>query len=589
MDGTPFGRYRLVELLGRGGMGEVWRAHDTETDRIVAIKLLPAHFSADEEFQRRFRREAHAAARLNNPHVIPIHDYGEIDGQLYVDMRLIEGRDLQTLLADGPLEPARAVGIIEQVARALHAAHKVGLIHRDIKPSNILIDDDDFAYLIDFGIARAVEETRMTKSGNTIGTFQYIAPERLDARAEEDARADIYSLACVLYEALTGQPPFPGDSMAHLVTAHLGTPPPRPSTTHPNVPSGVDDVIATGMAKDPNQRYATTIELADAARNAITDPIARPTPAAKRRGTEQASSPVPPAAVTTYRQPQPPVSPWAPAATGRSAEPRDYPATDPRSGRPVGPVPTPRSRPRVGLIVAIVATVVVLASGITVYLLLRDRGPSQTPTAQTPTAQAVPPSNSPSSAPQSPPSPPNALNGLLLKANQINDAMGTSGMSSAGTMAAMPDNSSWVSDQACLPLSAAVQAKVYAGSRYNAVQAQVLSNPQQNTVDQAVVLFPAPQDASSFFAASTQGWQACSNRQFTIAANGNSQVQTVGPVSNTDGVLTATVTPANSVAVCERALTAANNVVVDVTTCIGPPGAAVNIAHQIAAKVPGGR
>src|ERR1700752_2894308 len=120
-DGTPFGRYRLIEMVGRGGMGEVWRAHDTGTDRIVAIKLLPAHFSDNEEFQQRFRREAHAAARLNTPHVIPIHDYGEIDGRLFVSMRLIEGRDLEAVLAEGPLKPARAVRIIEGVALALQA------------------------------------------------------------------------------------------------------------------------------------------------------------------------------------------------------------------------------------------------------------------------------------------------------------------------------------------------------------------------------------------------------------------------------------------------------------------------------------
>ena len=387
VDGTPFGRYRLVELLGRGGMGEVWRAHDTETDRIVAIKLLPASLSADEEFQHRFRREAHAAARLNNPHVIPIHHYGEIDGQLYVDMRLIEGRDLETVLADGPLDPARAVRIIEQIARALHAAHKVGLIHRDIKPSNILLDSDDFAYLIDFGIARSIDETRMTKSGYTIGTFQYIAPERLDARAEEDARADIYSLACVLYEALTGRPPFPGDSMAHLVTAHLNTPPPRPSTTQPNVPSRVDDVIATGMAKDPNDRYATTIELADAARDAITDPIARPTPIPTQPPSGLRPIPVPPAAVTKYRQPEPPPSPWAPAAIPYPSEPLAPGMADFESNRqPVEPVPTPQPRRRAGLIAAIVATVVVLASGIigiTGYVLLKHRNPSANPNGAT--------------------------------------------------------------------------------------------------------------------------------------------------------------------------------------------------------------
>jgi serine/threonine protein kinase, bacterial len=270
--GTPFGRYRLVELLGRGGMGEVWRAYDTETDRIVAIKLLPPHFLDNEEFKRRFRREAHAAARLHTPYVVPIHNYGEIDGRLYVDMRLVEGHDLDAVLADGPLDPARAVRIIEQVAMALHAAHEVGLLHRDVKPSNILLDRNDFAYLIDFGIARAAEETRMTKSGYPPGTFQYIAPERLGTRAEEDARADIYSLACVLYECLTGRPPFAAETMAGQVAAHLNTPPPQPSATQPDLPKQIDEVIATGMAKDPDNRYATTVELADAAHQALSAP-----------------------------------------------------------------------------------------------------------------------------------------------------------------------------------------------------------------------------------------------------------------------------------------------------------------------------
>src|SRR5246500_3367438 len=172
-------------------MGEVWRAHDTGTDRIVAIKLLPAHFSENEDFQRRFRREAHAAARLNTPHVVPIHDYGEINGRLYVCMRLIEGRDLETVLAEGPIEPARAVRIIEGVALALQAAHEVGLLHRDVKPSNILLDRNDFAYLIDFGIARAAGETKLTSTGSMIGTLHYVAPERLGERQQVDARADI--------------------------------------------------------------------------------------------------------------------------------------------------------------------------------------------------------------------------------------------------------------------------------------------------------------------------------------------------------------------------------------------------------------
>ncbi|WP_231983664.1 serine/threonine-protein kinase, partial [Mycobacterium sp. E2733] len=142
VQGRPFGRYRLIELLGRGGMGEVWRAYDTVMDRVVALKVLLPNVAEDPAYVERFRREAHAAASLDEPHVIPIYDFGEIDGRLYVTMRLIEGRDLHDVLADGPLEPARAIAIIDQIASALHAAHEIGLIHRDVKPSNILVAKD---------------------------------------------------------------------------------------------------------------------------------------------------------------------------------------------------------------------------------------------------------------------------------------------------------------------------------------------------------------------------------------------------------------------------------------------------------------
>ena len=279
MEGTPFGRYRLMDLLGRGGMGEVWRARDTEADRIVAVKVLPAQLAHDDVFKQRFRREAHVAAQLTEPHVVPIHSYGEIDGRLYVDMRLIEGRDLQAILAKGPLNPARAVMIVDQVAKALQAAHNVGLVHRDVKPSNVLVAEYDFAYLIDFGIARGVGQTGLTNTGSMIGTWAYMAPERFSS-GTADARADIYALACVLHECLTGSRPFPGDSLEQQLTGHLTVPPPRPSVARRGVPQTFDAVIAKGMAKDPDQRYRTTIELADAARSAATTPIPRlpPTP-----------------------------------------------------------------------------------------------------------------------------------------------------------------------------------------------------------------------------------------------------------------------------------------------------------------------
>jgi serine/threonine kinase PknH len=284
--GTPFGRYRLIELIGRGGMGDVWRAVDTETHRVVAVKVLPANLGNDPTFTQRFRREALAAAGLNEPHVVPIHNFGEIDGRLYVDMRLIDGRDLHAIIAQGAIEPSSAVGIIEQVASALTAAHRIGLVHRDVKPSNILVAENNFAYLIDFGIARAAGESSITGTGNVIGTWAYMAPERISA-GQNDPRGDTYSLACVLHECLTGSQPFPGTSIEQQIGGHLGMAPPRPSALRSGLPRQLDAVIATGMAKNPDQRYSTPVEMAAAARAALGEfgPLTRP-------GATRASEPV---------------------------------------------------------------------------------------------------------------------------------------------------------------------------------------------------------------------------------------------------------------------------------------------------------
>ncbi len=236
MDETLFGRYRLIKLLGRGGMGEVWLAHDTGIDRDVALKMLLPHFAQDHEFEQRFRREARAAARLDDPHVVPIYDVGELDGRLYVTMRPVKGGDLQSVLKNGPLDPERAVKIVEQVASALNAAHKAGLVHRDVKPSNVLLTEDDFAYLIDFGIARAAGETGLTSTGATIGTWSYMAPERFKD-GEIAPSSDVYALACVLYQCLTGELPFTAKTLEQVAVAHMVSPAPRPSLTHPGVPS----------------------------------------------------------------------------------------------------------------------------------------------------------------------------------------------------------------------------------------------------------------------------------------------------------------------------------------------------------------
>ncbi|OBJ91863.1 hypothetical protein A9W97_11920 [Mycobacterium gordonae] len=267
---SSFGRYQLQGLLGRGGMGQVYRAYDTQTDRIVAIKLLPPNLAEDKEFEHRFRREARTAASLNDPHVVPIHSFGEIDGQLYVDMRLVEGRDLAKFIAEngGRLSPAQTVAIIEQTAAALDSAHQVGLVHRDVKPSNILVAKArNFVYLIDFGIARATTDTALTQTGLTMGTLAYLAPERF--RGITDPRADVYALACTLYECLTGARPYPGDSFEEQISGHLHAAPPRPTAIRHDIPPAFDAVVARGMAKDPQARYQTVTELADAARAAL--------------------------------------------------------------------------------------------------------------------------------------------------------------------------------------------------------------------------------------------------------------------------------------------------------------------------------
>jgi eukaryotic-like serine/threonine-protein kinase len=267
---TIFGRYRLLDLIGRGTTGKVYRATATGndgTDHVVALKVLAAELTENPEFLEQFRRQVPAAAALNNPHVVPIYDHGQIDGRLYVDMKLIDGSNLGRLIRNegGRLLPARAVAMIQQVAAALESAHRVGLVHRDVKPSNILVPPGDFAYLTDFGMARSPEDTAVNSMGHVPGA--YVAPERFSGAG--DSRSDVYSLACVLHKCLTGQQPFPGESLGEQRVGHLTASPPRPSTFSPGIPPALNAVIAAGMAKSPQARYQTAAQLAEAAKAAL--------------------------------------------------------------------------------------------------------------------------------------------------------------------------------------------------------------------------------------------------------------------------------------------------------------------------------
>jgi serine/threonine-protein kinase len=277
-----FGRYQLHDLVGRGGAGEVWRAFDTERERFVALKLLPESVADDAQFRERFRRESAVVARLRDPHVIPIHDYGEIDGRLFLDMRLVEGEDLGQILArEGALDAGRAVGVLSQVASALDAAHLEGIVHRDVKPSNVLIAGagqtraEEFVYLADFGVAAAIGGTSMTQTGAVVGSIAYIAPERI-AGDTISQQSDVYSLACLFYETLTGEQPFPTEDFIATLQAHMNRPPPRPSAVVAGLPALLDQVVAYGMAKDGAGRYQTAGALASAARAALLGTLETP-------------------------------------------------------------------------------------------------------------------------------------------------------------------------------------------------------------------------------------------------------------------------------------------------------------------------
>jgi serine/threonine-protein kinase len=367
--GTRFGPYELNALIGVGGMGEVYRAYDTVKERTVAVKVLRAEMAADPNYQERFRRESRVAARLQEPHVIPVHDFGDIDGVLYIDMRMVEGGSLKDeLRANGPLDPGRATSIIAQVAAALDAAHADGLVHRDIKPENVLLTPDDFAYLVDFGIAHGGGDASMTMTGLIIGSCAYMSAERFSG-GQVGPPSDVYSLTCLLYESLTGRPPFETGDLRQLMTAHMFSPPPRPSIMRRGINRSFDDVIAKGMAKKPADRFASAGELAKASTAAA---LAAPVPPAP----VGPPSPPPPASTRQFSAVYP-----DPAGTGYTP----YPP-------PVIPPPEPPPRkPRFGRsqMALIVATIVLfgVAVVLAMQLLSGDRNSATPP--QTP--MAVPP------------------------------------------------------------------------------------------------------------------------------------------------------------------------------------------------------
>jgi pSer/pThr/pTyr-binding forkhead associated (FHA) protein len=265
--GSVFAGCRVEAVIGHGDMGIVYRADELALQRPVALKLILPGFSREERFRERFRRESRVAAAIDHQNVIPIFDAGDEAGRLYITMRLVEGTDLRALIAqEGWIEPLRAARIVRQVGAALDAAHARGMVHRDVKPSNVLLGRGDHAYLSDFGLAKDVTAVGggLTRHGSIVARAEYVAPEQI-LNQRVDARADVYALGCLLFETLTGEPPFARWKEGHPALAHLDAPRPSVVAVRPDLPREFDEVVRTAMAKDPGERYPSGGDLGQAA------------------------------------------------------------------------------------------------------------------------------------------------------------------------------------------------------------------------------------------------------------------------------------------------------------------------------------
>jgi serine/threonine protein kinase len=306
LDQTLAGRYRVEALLGSGGMAQVYRGTDMVLSRSVAIKVLSSDYSRDPAFVERFRREARAAARLNHPTVVSVYDTGSDDGVHFIVMEFVSGRTLaQILAAEGPLLPERAAAISARVAEALSFAHEAGLVHRDVKPGNVMLTDRGDVKVMDFGIARAASGPgqAITETTSILGTAAYLSPEQAEGKPV-DPRSDIYSLGVVLYELLTGQPPFSGPSPVAVAYKHVMEEPVPPSAVRSGVPSALEAIAMRALAKDPSRRYASAdlmrADLEAAAGGGTESPV--PVPDTERQGRDRTET-LPPVVPPPTRQP----------------------------------------------------------------------------------------------------------------------------------------------------------------------------------------------------------------------------------------------------------------------------------------------
>ncbi len=279
--GTNVAGYRIDGVLGVGGMAVVYRATQLSLNRPAALKVFASEPSDDPAFRERFRREGQLQAAIDHPHIVGVYEAGQTEHGLFLAMRVVRGPTLKELILSGQLDAGRAVRVLTQVAEALDAAHDVGLIHRDVKPQNILVGAHDHAYLTDFGLTKASGQPGLTEEGQFIGTIDYVSPEQ--ARGEDATHhSDVYALTGVLFECLSGEVPFPRPNEPAVLYAHLSDPPPRLSDGRSDLPPALDDVIASGMAKDPDARPRSATELMQDAAGAFPERAAAGPPPASQ-------------------------------------------------------------------------------------------------------------------------------------------------------------------------------------------------------------------------------------------------------------------------------------------------------------------
>jgi serine/threonine protein kinase len=565
--GQTFAGYRIVRLLGSGGMGEVYLAQHPRLPRHNAVKVLPADVSSDPDYRARFEREADLASKLWHPHIVSVHDRGDQDGQLWISMDFVDGRDAARLLegnSSNGLAAEQVARIVTAVASALDYAHKQGLLHRDVKPANIMLtylddDDDQRVLLTDFGIARNLGDiSGLTATNMTMGTVAYSAPEQLMSE-DLDGRADQYALAATAYQLLTGSTLFPYTNPAVIISRHLTSPPPALSDSRPELAS-LDAVFAQALAKDPAQRFTRCLDFA--------------------RALEQAAAGGAPAVATTAVRPL--STPLRPSPEAGSTTP------------PVeGSIRGSSRRRRLLVAAALGATVVLAGAGALVWHPWTHSPDS------TRTASSAQPATSPTDGIAAPPStttPPapatfsaKAIDDVLLRPDEVNDVLDTYAMSGdkkIGVMKVdrstygMTDNSSLVKPSSCVGVAFGAEHSVYADTGFSAIHDETFArepyvyNPNGSAptaLEQTVIVFPSESDADSALASAQKHWRDCAAGQVDQKAGPESGYRwNFGAIQHRGDVMSVKMASNGAMdgaAACQQALGIRANVIVTTRAC----------------------